>query len=159
MAEQPAPERPIILATLPDGPFDTDLGGEEAAPTPPAADDALRLPRGGLVALRRSGGLRFTVREVVVYGDGRIATDGNRPPRRAARCLSEAEMGEVWTALAASELRSQTPVQGQQRPDAYAYELVARLGGRTYATEAFDGSIPAPLAPLIALLLRLRPTA
>lgn len=157
MQDKPASEQPIILGTIPEGAFDTELEVADTPPAPPAEDDALRLPRGGLVALRRSGGLRFTTREVVVYCDGRVTADGAPANRRAARCLSEAEMADAWTALAASGLRHLPPGRGQQGSDAYAYEIVARLGGRKYATVVFDGSIPASLAPLIALLLRLRP--
>ena len=164
MPEKPPSAPPIILGTIPAGAFDTALEVVETPPAvpmppvPPAEDDALRLPRGGLVALRRSGGLRFTVREVVVYGDGRITSGGTPTTRRGTRCLGEREMAEVWAALAASDLRHLPPTQGRQGRDGYAHEIVARLGGRKYATEVFDGSIPPSLAPLIALLLRLRPT-
>jgi len=47
------------------------------------------------------------------------------------------------------------PAAGRQNPDAFAYEIVARLARRVYAVEAFQGSIPAPLAPLIQQLNRL----
>ena len=157
MDTKPPAEQPIPLGSLNPTDFDTAIEVTDTPGAPPVEDDTLRLPRGGLVALRRSGGLRFTTRTVVVYHDGRVATDGAPPTRRATRCLSEAEMAEVWTALAASDLRRLPPVQGRQGADAYAYEIVARLGGRTYAAEVYDGGIPASLAQLIALLLRLRP--
>lgn len=158
MQDKPTPDAPTILATIPAGAFDTTLTGGDAPAAPPADDDSLRLPRGGLVALRRSGGIRFTTREVVVYGDGRVAAGVAPVPRGRARYLGEAEMAEVWAALGASDLRRQSPAAGGQGADTYAYEIVARLGGRAYAVEVFDGRIPAPLAPLIALLLRLRPS-
>ena len=41
---------------------------------------------------------------------------------------------------------------GQQSPDGYAYELIARAGRKSKAIEFFDGSILPEAQPLLARL-------
>lgn len=147
------------LGKIEPGEFDTAIE-VPAAPAPPRAvppgDDALQLPRGGWLALRKSGGLRFTSREVVVYRDGRVIASGTGIPP-ATRRLTAEERAALQVALDASGLPRALPASGHQRPDAYAYEIAARLGRRTYRGEVVDGSIPPTLAPLIRQLQRLLP--
>jgi hypothetical protein len=122
------------------------------------ADDALDLPEGALVAMRRSGGLRFTSRAVVVYPDGKVevrddAAPGSPAPK-PARKLSDQDLAQLYRALDEANFPELPPTSGRQSPDAFAYDIAARIGSRTYAVEAFDGSIPASLAPLVQLLAR-----
>jgi hypothetical protein len=142
-------------------------------------DDKLALPEDALVAMRRSGGFRFTSKSVVIYRDGRVTTEGTGygAARQApARRLSDEEFAELYRALDAAQdqgsgargqgsevetdsIPGQRFTSGRKNPDGYAYEIVARTGTGTYAVEVFDGSIPEQLAPLIRILSRhMRPT-
>ena len=166
--QPPAPADPPpsdILGTLPGGSYDSGLKVNQppapadplSAPEPGPAD-ALRLPRGALVAMRRSGGLKFRSREVVVYRDGRVNYDDGESGPRTVWTLGQAEMAELHRALDQANL-AKPPTVGRQNPDAFAYEIVARPTRRVYSAEVFQGSIPASLAPLIAQLNRLAPLA
>ena len=152
------PER-RVLAEIPEGGFDTEM--KPQPPSPAQAEDTgeerLVLPPGALVAMRRSGGLRFTSRTVVIYADGRVVTDGGSETKQGAgraRKLSDAELAALYRALEEAGLDELPPRSGRQNPDAYAYELAVRLEGREYATEAYDGSISKQVAPLIQMLTR-----
>ena len=146
---QPAEE--IVPGAIPEGPHDTRLeaGG-------PPREDAFGLPRGAWLAVRKSGGLLFSSREVAVYPDGRVtatAIGGGGPARAAApRRLTEAQLAALRRALEGIDFGRLPAPAGRQRPDAYAYEIVARGGRASHAVEVFDGSIPQPLAPLIQQL-------
>jgi hypothetical protein len=175
----PPPPLSEILGELPSGPYDsglkvdqppapvnpleapeTDGGlkvGQPPAPVNPLeADEAetLRLPRGALVALRRSGGLRFRSRTVVAYRDGRVNYDDGESGPRTVWTLSDAEMAELRQALKQAGFGRLPASTGRQNPDAFAYEIVARPTRRAYAVEVFQGSIPESLKPLIQLLGR-----
>jgi hypothetical protein len=54
--------------------------------------------------------------------------------------------------LEAANFPESPSTSGRQSPDAYAYEIAARIAGSTYSVEVFDGSIPEQLSPLIQLL-------
>jgi hypothetical protein len=160
----PAPSDPPpsdILGKLPRGAYDSGLKVNQppAPPDPlpasePTSADTLRLPRGALVAMRRSGGFKFRSREVVVYRDGRVNYDDGESGPRTVWTLGDAEMAELRRVLDQAKL-AKLPTAGRQNPDAFAYEIVARPTRRVYSVEAFQGSIPAALAPLIAQLNRL----
>ena len=71
----PPPPLADILGELPDAPYDSGLKVNQPPadspqppvnPLEPAPADTLKLPRGALVAMRRSGGFKFRSREVVV---------------------------------------------------------------------------------------------
>jgi hypothetical protein len=120
-------------------------------PAPPDAEP-LTLPRGGLVAMRQSGGLRFRSREIVVYRSGKavyrqLAPAGEGPSGNT-RQLPLSELVELHHLLKQSDF-VKLLVIGRQNPDAFAYEIVARVGRRVHFVEAFEGSIPESLAPLI----------
>lgn len=160
--ESPAPAQPPseVLGTLSGGPHDSVLKvnpppAPAQPPAAPAADssDMLRLPRGALVALRRSGGFKFRSRAVVVFRDGRVNYDDGENAPRTVWTLSDAEMAELRRALDQADF-AKLPAAGRQNPDAFAYEIVARPSRRVYSAEAFQGSIPAALAPLIQQLNR-----
>jgi hypothetical protein len=141
------------LGSLTPGPRDSqvEIGGKPSAPpaqAQPGEQPPLRLPRGGWIAMRMSGGLRFESREIVIYRDGRVTGAG-------VGKLSEAEMRRLRAALASISFGRLPATTGRQAPDAYAYEIAARPTRRAYAVEVFDGSIPAVLAPLIAQLRRI----
>ena len=121
-----------------------------------AEDDVLTLPPGALVALRRSGGLLFSMCEVVVYPDGRLVmgTRGGGRPSQAevVGALPAAQLGALRRILSEIDF-ARLPVAppAQPRPDAYAYELVTRPGRLAPPLEVFDGAIPPALVPLIRL--------
>jgi len=155
----PPPPLSEVLGTLADEPYDSKLkASPQTATTPPAPEsapaDTLKLPRGALVAMRRSGGLKFRSREVVVYRDGRVNYDDGESGPRTVWTLSDAEMVELRGALDQAGL-AKLPAAGRHNPDAFAYEIVARPARRVYSVEAFQGSIPPALAPLIQQLNRL----
>jgi len=156
-----------ILGRLSDEPYDSGLKADQpSAPAPveplpaqveppeAAPADTLRLPRGALVAMRRSGGFKFRSREVVVYRDGRVNYDDGESGPRTVWTLGDAEMAALRGALDQAGL-AKLSTAGRQNPDAFAYEIVARPARRVYSVEAFQGSIPASLAPLIQQLNRL----
>ena len=153
----PAPVDPPpsdILGKLPGGSYDTGLKVNQPPASEPAPADTLRLPRGALVAMRRSGGFKFRSREVVVYRDGRVNYDDGESGPRTVWTLGDAEMAELRGLLDQAGL-AKLPAAGRQNPDAFAYEIVARPARRVYSVEAFQGSIPTSLAPLIQQLGRL----
>lgn len=181
--EQVDPEgerHPRVLGEIPAGEFDTELNvpptrkkGPEAqepssapAPrvsrrrstpraTPSTGNDRVMLPRGGLIAMRRSGGLRFTSRQVVIYRDGRVTAEPDpalAEKATAPRRLSDEELAALYRALEQADLPSLRATPARRNPDAYTYEIVARTGASTSAVVVSDGGIPGQLAPLIALL-------
>ena len=132
----------------------TDAPLEVAAPPippTPANDDQLALPRGGLVALRKSGGLRFSSRGCVVFRNGWVVplagTAGN--PHR----ITDVACTELEALLQRSGM-SRSLRKARATPDGYAYELTARYAGRTRYAEAMDGAIPPALGELIEALQR-----
>jgi len=148
-----------ILGELPKGPYDSGLNVNQppAAPINPLEDapaDRLRLPRGALVAMRRSGGFKFRSREVVVYRDGRVNYDDGEEGPRAVWTLSDVEMAELRRALEQANLPKLPATAGRQNPDAFAFEIIGRPSRRAYAVEVFQGSIPESLKPLIQQLGR-----
>jgi len=156
----PPPPLSDVLGRLSDEPYDSGLKvNQPSAPAPSnpldaAPADTLRLPRGALVAMRRSGGFKFRSREVVVYRDGRVNYDDGESGPRTVWTLGDAELAELRRTLDQVGF-AQLPTLGRQNPDAFAYEIVARPARRVYSAEAFQGSIPVSLAPLIQQLNRL----
>lgn len=129
--------------------------GMSPPPLPPGDEDQLRLPRGGLVAFRKSGGLRFTSRGVVVYRSGWVvplAGSGGRPRRMTAEAL-----GALESLVTRSGLGRKRPAPAGATRDGYAYEITVRYGGRTRYAEAATGAIPENLGRLIEVLERLLP--
>jgi len=114
----------------------------------------LKLPRGAFIALRQSGGLRFSTREVIVYNDGRVIWNrqGKFDTGNGSRQITPDEVAEFKDLLAHSGLRELANPIGQPSPDGYAYELIVRLGRKSTALEFFTGSISAEIQPLLARL-------
>jgi hypothetical protein len=180
-SDTPAPESSspdTVLGRVGAGPHDTRLSApapgaatshrkgthpSPSAETPagqaaPSDTDRLRLPRGGLVALRESGGLLFRSREIAVYRSGklvyrRLAPTVAEPITRHAPLSDLVQLHYLLKQIDFSKLA----VGGRQNPDAFAYELVARVGRAVKFVEVFEGSIPEALAPLIRELRRLMP--
>ena len=135
-------------------PTDAPLEAAALPPVPPtpANDDQLALPRGGLVALRKSGGLRFSSRGCVVFRNGWVVplagTTGN--PYR----ITDAACTELEALIQRSGM-SRSLRKARATPDGYAYELTARYAGRTRYAEAMDGAMPPALGELIEAFQRL----
>ena len=169
-----------VLASIPEGPRDTRLEGDaapsriagDARPTAksparnpaaqaPEREEALTLPEGAWLAMRKSGGLLFSSREVTVYGDGRVtgsAIGGGRPQRAAPpRRLGAAQLAALRRAVEQVNFARLPAAVGHQGRDAFVYELIARSGRATHAVEVFEGAIPEQLVPLIEQLNRLLP--
>lgn len=153
------------VARIPTGPADHDL----QAPAPaashqkaaPAADDQLKRPRGALVAMRKSGGIRFTWRLLVVGGDGRVIYKSNAigapDQARVIGQLDADRLADLQSLIAQTDFATKAHGTARQNPDAFAYELIARVGRKNVFAEVFEGSIPAALKPLIQQLNRLLP--
>lgn len=155
------PQPQHVLGKVPGGDFARELeptpqSTGEAQPSPPPAENKLELPDHALVAMRKSGGLRFTSVEVIVHVDGTVTVEGGAIPgvpiATPARKLRDEELAALYRALSEANLQELPARSGVQNPDAYVYEIVARTASGTYAAELSDGSIPTPLVPLIRLL-------
>lgn len=139
-----------------------DTSHRKKTPAPAAPAESLARPRGALVAMRKSGGLRFTWRLLVVHQDGRLIYKSNEigaPEKaRVIGTLDAAQKAALDAALAATTFEARA-YGGRQNPDAFAYEIIARVGEDNHYAEAFQGSIPAALQPLITQLNALLPGA
>lgn len=143
------------LGDLNAGEFDTSLKQPESA----ADSEQLDLPPGAFVAMRKSGGMRFSSRTVVVYRSGRIETSSiqafvseqGAPPIR----LSSTAVQLLERLVQQSGLARRQPIAARPSADGYSYELVARAGRRLRRATLYDGSIPAPIRPLLNVLQRL----
>jgi hypothetical protein len=137
-------------------PADRPTKRRYGTPGATVSEERLRLPPDGLVAMSRSGGLRFTSRDVIVYKNGLVEIDHDpalsSTGAKATRILNDQELAELYRVLDAINFAALTVTSGRPNPDAYAYEIVARIGGADNSVEAFDGSIPEQLSPLIRLL-------
>lgn len=153
------------------GAFDTALGGtlskgKKSAITPskqtptaaPAEPELLLLPDGGLVALRKSGGLLFSSREIVVYEDGRATVRNDSAVGRGLslerKKLSKIQLNKVQRLLNEANF-GEVPTNAKQNPDAFAYELTTRKAGMVVSVELFDGSMPKSFRPLVDTLVQL----
>jgi hypothetical protein len=130
------------------------LSGEPRHNRLQAEDDRLKLPRGAFIAFRQSGGLRFSTREVIVYNDGRVIARRQRKlgTGEGSQRITPDEVAELKKMIEQSGLVGLPHSIGQQSPDGYAYELIARIGRRSKSLEFFDGSIPAEVQPLLTQL-------
>lgn len=115
--------------------------------------DVLDLPKGALVAYRRSGGVKFRTQSIVVYLDGRIIyvdpvtakpTQPQLPPP-----LSKAQIDALRKMLDQSNFFGIRVGGGNQPPDSFAHEILARIENRSNFVEVFDGGIPDALKPLV----------
>jgi len=161
------PPNSEVLANIPKGAADHEPQANPPADAashqqvPAANDEPLKRPRGALVAMRKSGGIRFTWRLLVVRTDGRVIYKSNElgAPRtaRAVGQLEAAQLADLQALIRRTDFAATALGVARQNPDAFAYELIARVGRRNVFAEAFEGSIPAALKPLIQYLNRLLP--
>ena len=121
--------------------------------------ERLQLPKGGWIAFRRSGGLKFSSREIVIYPDGHESYAGTDLPKPAKtpQKLGEAQIAELRRMLDQSDFSRLLLAGGEQPPDSYAYEIVAQIDAKSNYVEVFDGKIPESLMPLIQQLVKLLP--
>jgi hypothetical protein len=146
-----------------------DAAGEQESAASPDSDKEsateaerapLKLPRGGFLAFRKSGGLNFSTREVVIYPDGRVAYDARGVPKkeynRLRRALNDGQVGALRHMLDQTGFWKEEG-GGEQNPDAFAYEIAARLGQRSNEVELYDGSVPERIKPLLDQLVKLLP--
>ena len=120
-------------------------------------DDELKLPRDAFIALRQSGGLRFSTREITVHNDGRVIWNrqGKLAAENGSRRISPDEVAELKELIEHSGLSALPNSIGRPSPDGYAYELIARLDRKLKVIEFFDGSIPVQLHTLLQQLKKL----
>lgn len=138
---------------------DRSLGAEpepEAEATDvPADPEQLALPRGALVAFRKSGGLRFSSRGVTVTRTGWIEPmEGTAGRRRhmTPEALTTLERLLLQSGLTRAGLRK----AGATR-DGYSYEIAARVGGKLRHVELSD-PVPEEQERLVRVLSRLLPS-
>jgi hypothetical protein len=151
------PEGGFALGGLAAGEADTTLGAEGGEAGSAAPEDLLIVPRGALVVLRKSGGLRFTSRSCVVYRSGRVERGSLAEGPARATHLSAAEMGRLRHLLLRARLASWERERPAAAPDAYSYEIAARYGNSTRRVELADHHIPDAIAPLVRALSKLLP--
>ena len=141
---------------------DTKLETPPAKPAVPKIETLrVQLPLGAFIAFRKSGGLKFSSREIVLYPDGRVSFGGADLSKevyaRATRQLNNGQIFDLRKLLDRANFFRLPSATGNQPPDSYAYEIVARLGSRSNFVEVFDGGIPDALKPLIDKLSALMP--
>lgn len=129
--------------------------------TPPSEREQLERPRGALVAVRKSGGLFFSWRLLVVHRDGRLIYKSNEvgAPAEAHVIgrLAEGQLAELQALIGQTDWAVRAIGAQQPSPDAFSYELIARVGRKNEAAELFEGRIPATFKPLITRLNQLLP--
>ena len=145
----------------------TDSAPEQPtdAPREPSADSAksepLQLPKGALIAFRKSGGVPASTREIVLYPDGRVSFGGPDVAKEmyshVPRKMNDAQIARLRKTLDHANFLRLSSAQGTPPPDAFAYEIVARAGNRVNSVAVFDGAIPDALTPLVQQLSALMP--
>lgn len=129
--------------------------------TPPSQREQLERPRGALVAMRKSGGLLFSWRLLVVHRDGRLIYKSNEvgAPAEAHVIgrLNDANLAELQALIGQTDWTARSLGRSLPNPDAFGYELIARVGRKNESAELFEGRIPATFKPLLARLNQLLP--
>jgi hypothetical protein len=153
-------QKDSTLGAIPPGKRETQLESKptttshkkSARPKP----EPLQLPRGAWLVFRRSGGLKFSSRQIVIYPDGRATRSGTDLPKQASTSikLNDAQMAELRRLVEQSGLANLKSSGGQQPPDSYAYEIIVAGKDPSTFVEAFDGTIPTSLMPLIQWLTK-----
>jgi hypothetical protein len=153
-AVEPKKEDEIKPATVPPPP---------AAPeaTEPRKFEKLELDRGTLIAFRTSGGAPFTMREIVVYPDGRVSFGGPDMGKNAyklvPRKMNDAQMMHLRHLLDQVGFFRLQSSEGEPPPASFKYEIAARLGSRLNTIQVFEGNVPEVLKPLLEQLNTLMP--
>jgi hypothetical protein len=154
------PDGGLSLGGLGAGGFDTSLGGAEPPAAPageapePAAGGELPLSRGALLAFRKSGGLRFSSRGVVVLRSGWVeplpGTEGRR------RHITAEALAVLERLLLTSGLTRVSHQKRKPTPDGYSYEIAAHVAGKPRFVELND-PVPDEQERLVRVLNRLLP--
>lgn len=131
-----------------------NAGDETPPPEEPAGDEALALPRGALVAFRKSGGLRFSSRAIVVRRSGWVEPMAGTPGRR--RRITEEALATLERLLLQSGLTRVSHRKGRGTADGYSYEIAAHLAGKERQL-TLDDPVPAEQERLVRVLQRLLP--
>lgn len=133
------------------------------APEPPAEPKPLEMPRGAMLVMRVSGGLRFTTQEMVIYPDGRVTAGAGDTAKesynRAQRSMADAHVVRLRRMLDTSGFFDPAPAKGEQSPDGYAYEILARVGSKHNHIEVFTGTMPPGIQSLVDFLMKWLPAA
>ncbi len=139
-----------------------EKGGAQPAAQQTKAVEKLELPKGAMIAMRKSGGIKFSSHEVVVYPDGRVTYEGGDTSKsiyeRPARKLTDAQVMKMRRMLEQTNFFRMKSPEGRQSPDEMAYEIVARVGTKHNQVEMVTGNMPDSLMPLIEQLNRLMPS-
>jgi hypothetical protein len=130
---------------------DRSLG---AGPDEGADPEALELPRSALLAFRKSGGLRFTSRGILVTRTGWVEPlEGSRGRRRH---MTPEALATLERLLLQSGLTRLPANQSGATRDGYSYEIAARVGGKLRRIELSD-PVPDQQERLVRVLNRLLP--
>lgn len=161
-----------VLGTLSAADADTKLDSPVPASAPASMrkkdgtvaekPEPLQLPKGALLAMRQSGGHKFTSSEIVIYPDGHVAYGGgdtsHKAYERGARKLNDGQVVGLRHSLDRVNFWRMPATTGKQNPDAFAYEITARVGSKANSIQVFDGSIPDSLKPILEQLKKLMPS-
>ncbi len=132
-----------------------------APPASPTTSKPLETPRGAMLVMRVSGGIRFTTQEMVVYPDGRVTLGAGDTAKlayhRAQRSMADAHVVRLRRMLDQSGFFSAQLSKAEQSPDGYAYEIVARVGSKHNHIEAFTGTMPDGIQSLVDFLMKWMP--
>lgn len=137
----------------------------ENTQTPPGETESkpLELPRGALVAMRVSGGIRFTTQEMVIYPDGRVTAGAGDTAKvayhRAQRSMADAYVVKLRKLLDQSGFYTAKPGESQPSPDGYAYEITSRIGSKHNHIEVYTGTMPGGIQSLVDYLMKWMPPA
>lgn len=121
-----------------------------------SADVMLELPQDGLVGLRKSGGIRFSSRDVIVLRSGWMVQHTHDTALRPRR-IRPSMMASLRRLTLRTQLGRYPQQIGRATPDGFSYELAARIDRVVHHVTVHDGSIPPTLEPLIRVLSRMLP--
>lgn len=136
------------------------IGPPRRKPSRAVRDEPPALPAGALASLSITGGMVFSQRELVVYDDGRLtyaALGRGQSQTQQASHLSDEQVAAVRAELDALSPRAFAGRRASPPPDAYAYDIAARLGDEVASTTVSTAFIPPALAPLLRVLRDLVP--
>ncbi len=121
-----------------------------------AAQEALALPKGAILAMRKRN--PSTTREVVVYPDGRVTYSiHDKPDNRMPRKLTDAQIANLRRMLDQIGFFRMASAASDATGDSFVYELGAHYGNRSHYVVCPTENLPGPLVPLIERLTELLP--
>jgi hypothetical protein len=127
---------------------------------PPPQSEPLELPKGALIAFRKSSA-SASAREIVLYPDGRVSFGGpdlgTEMYAHVPRKMNDAQIARLRKTLERANFFRMASAQGELPPAACAYAIAARAGNRVHAITVFDGALPDALKALIDQLSALLP--